>query len=162
MENPQVIVRPASCGELARINEIRAYVHGLHAAGRPDVFHPDFCRELEQILYQRFEMENWSILAAVLEGQVVGFASVELVDRPATPYCLARRFYHVEEFGVDPAYHRRGVATALVEYMKRDAARRGYSKLELDVWEFNGGAVAFYEDVGFTTYRRHMELYVEE
>lgn len=162
MENPEVMVRPASYEELARINELRCFVNELHASGRPDIFRPGFCRELEQMLYERHQQENWSILAAVLDGQVVGFASVEYVDRPGSPYCLARRLYHLEEFGVDPAYHRRGVATALMEYMKQDAAQRGYPRIELDVWEFNRGATAFYEAAGFITYRRHMELNVEE
>lgn len=162
MENQNVLVRPADYEELARINEIRRYVNDVHVAGRPDTFRPGFCRELEQILYTRFETENWNILAAVLDGRVVGFASVEYLDRPESPYNLARRMYHVEEFGVDPAFHRMGVATALVAYMKQDAARRGYPRIELDMWEFNQGTLAFYENVGFQTYRRYMELWVEK
>ena len=31
-------------------------------------------------------------------------------------------------------------------------------KLELDMWEFNDGALKFYESVGFITYRRFMEF----
>jgi hypothetical protein len=30
------------------------------------------------------------------------------------------------------------------------------------MWEFNDGAMAFYESVGFNTFRRYMESYVEE
>lgn len=162
MENSLVTVRPAAFEELARVNEIRRYVNEVHVAGRPDTFRPGFCRELEQVLYRRFEAENWNILVAVLDGQIAGFAAVEYLDRPESPYNLGRKMYHVEEFGVDPAFHRRGVATALVEYMKRDAAERGYPRIELDMWEFNRGALAFYEHVGFTTYRRYLELKVEE
>ena len=92
---------------------------------------------------------------------MVGFASVEYQDRPESPYCKARRLYHVEEFGVDPTRRRQGVATALVAYMKQDAARRGFPRIELDVWEFNRGAVRFYEAAGFETYRRHMEINLE-
>ena len=29
------------------------------------------------------------------------------------------------------------------------------------MWEFNQGALAFYENAGFTTYRRFMELWVD-
>ena len=162
MENQKVLVRPADYEELARINEIRRYVNDVHVAGRPDTFRPGFCQELEQVLYRRFETENWNILAAVVDGKIAGFASVEYLDRPESPYNLARKMYHVEEFGVDPAFHRKGVATALVEYMKRDAAQRGYPRIELDMWEFNQGALAFYENVGFQTYRRYMELWVKE
>lgn len=162
MENSTVTVRPAAFEELPRINEIRAYVNDVHVAGRPDTFRPGFCEALQQILYKRYETPNWTILAAVLEGQIVGFATVEYLDRPESPYNLARKMYHVEEFGVAPGFQRRGVATALVEYMKRDAAQRGYPRIELDMWEFNQGALAFYEAVGFQTYRRYMELWVEE
>lgn len=161
MENAAITVRPAAYEELARVNEIRRYVNDVHVAGRPDIFRPGFSRELEQILYQRFETENWDILVAVLDGKIAGFASVEYLDKPESPYNLARKMYHVEEFGVDPAFHRKGAATALVEYMKRDAARRGYPKIELDMWEFNQGALAFYENAGFATYRRYLELKVE-
>ena len=160
MEDCLITVRLAAFEELARVNEIRRYVNDVHVAGRPDTFRPGFCRELEQILYQRFEAENWNVLVAESEGQIAGFATVEYLDRPESPYNLARKMYHVEEFGVDPGFHRRGVATALVEYMKRDAAQRGFARLELDMWEFNQGALAFYENVGFTTYRRHLELWV--
>ena len=161
MENERITVRPAASEELARVNEIRRYVNDVHVAGRPDTFRPGFSRELEQILYKRFETENWNILVAVLDGQIIGFASVEYLDRPESPYNLARKMYHVEEFGVDPNFHRKGAASALVEYMKRDAAQRGYPRIELDMWEFNQGALAFYENVGFQTYRRYMELWVE-
>lgn len=161
MENQQILVRLATFEELPRVNEIRRYVNDVHVAGRPDTFRPGFSRELEQVLYRRFEAENWNILVAVLDGEIAGFASVEYLDRPESPYNRARKMYHVEEFGVDPAFHRRGAATALVEYMKRDAAQRGYPRIELDMWEFNQGALAFYENVGFTTYRRYMELWVD-
>jgi len=59
---------------------------------------------------------------------------------------------------VAPAHRRKGVATALVEYMKADAKARGFARIELDVWSFNEGALAFYETTGFTTYRRYMEI----
>ena len=88
---------------------------------------------------------------------------LRLIDDHAVQLVLnrARKMYHVEEFGVHPDFHRQGAATALVEYMKKDAAERGYPRIELDMWEFNQGALAFYENAGFTTYRRFMELWVD-
>ena len=41
-------------------------------------------------------------------------------------------------------------------------ARRGFTRIELDLWEFNRDALKFYEAAGFSTYRRHMELWLEE
>ena len=50
-----------------------------------------------------------------------------------------------------------GVASAIIKFAREDAARRGFPKLELDMWEFNEGALAFYESAGFSTFRRYME-----
>lgn len=159
MEN--IMVRPAAFQELERVNEIRRYVNDVHVAGRPDIFRPGFCRELEDAVYQWFAREDRNILVAVLDGEVCGFASVEYLDRPESPYNLARKMYRVEEIGVAPPFQRRGVASALVKYMKADAARWGCPKIELDVWEFNQNALAFYERAGFVPYRRYLELPVE-
>ena len=59
---------------------------------------------------------------------------------------------------MDEAYRRKGAASALIAYMKDDAKAKGLNKIELDVWEFNEGALAFYEAAGFTAYRRYMEM----
>lgn len=40
----------------------------------------------------------------------------------------------------------------IIRYAKRE---------ELDMWEFNDGALAFYESAGLKTYRRYRECYVE-
>ena len=69
MEQGGILVRPARFQELARVNEMRAFVNDVHVAGRPDTFRPGFCRELEQILYKRFEAETWNILVALLDGE---------------------------------------------------------------------------------------------
>jgi len=34
----------------------------------------------------------------------------------------------------------------------------GFDRIELNMWEFNEGALRFYESVGFKTYRRYMEF----
>lgn len=48
--------------------------------------------------------------------------------------------------------------TVLVAFCTEEAKKKGFSKMELDVWEFNEDARKFYKAVGFQTYRRYMEL----
>ena len=50
------------------------------------------------------------------------------------------------------------MATKLIDFIKEYARAQGFQKLELNMWEFNQDALAFYETVGFSTYRRYMEL----
>ena len=44
--------------------------------------------------------------------------------------------------------------------LTEEAKEKGFSKMELDVWEFNEDAREFYKAAGFQTYRRYMELNV--
>ena len=78
--------------------------------------------------------------------------------KPENPYKLEDHYLDVDEFGVAEAWRRRGVGTALIEFCKAVARERGFPRLELNMWEFNQGALAFYEAAGFTTYRRYMEI----
>ena len=155
-----ITIRPALWDELERVNELRRMVNDVHVSGRPDIFRPGFAAELQERVYSLYDSGEAVILAALIDEVICGFAIVNVISRPLSPYNLARRYYHVEEFGVDEAYRRRGVASALVEYMKNDAKRQGLDKIELDVWAFNESALAFYKAAGFTTYRRYMEMNV--
>ena len=64
----------------------------------------------------------------------------------------------LKEFGVDENFRRMGVATKLINFCKQEAKNRGVDRLELDVWEFNEGAMKFYDSVGFKTYREYKEM----
>ena len=140
----EIRIRPASEADLPAVNRLRAQVNEVHVQGRPDIFKPGFGQDIQDRLAQRFADEEGGVLVAEADGQIAGFAMVQYIHRPESPYNLPRDYYQVEEFGVDPAWPRQGVATAL------------------DMWEFNQGALAFYESAGFRTYRRYMELNTEE
>ncbi|MBE6935899.1 MAG: GNAT family N-acetyltransferase [Ruminococcaceae bacterium] len=151
------MVRIATIEDLPRVNELRQQVNDLHVAGRPHHFKAGFPEELQEHAKVYLE-ENHDILVAEREGVICGFACVSYVERAETPYSYARRYYEIEEFGVDPAYHRQGVATELFAYMKEEARTRDFERIELNMWEFNASALAFYEAMGMKTYRRYLEL----
>ena len=152
------MVRFARQEDLERVNELRKEVNELHVNGRPDIFKGGFGEEIKNYIYNVWSADNKDILVAEREGIICGFACVQYVDRPESPYMKERKFYDIDEFGVDEKFRRQGVATELVEFAKEDAKNRGFEKIELNMWEFNEEALAFYEAVGFKTYRRYMEL----
>ena len=67
----------------------------------------------------------------------------------------------IDEFGVDEAYRRKGLAREMISFIRDYTKEKGIKRLEMNVWDFNQGAIAFYEEAGFTTYRRHMEMFLE-
>ncbi len=155
-----VIVRLAREDELDRINALRRQVNDLHVAGKPEVFKPGFPKELQDFIHTIWNDPEQEIVVAEREGFLCGFAVLHHVDKPENPFMYERDFLDIDEFCVDEAYRRTGVGTELMAFVSTWARENGFSKIELNMWEFNRDALQFYEAVGFTTYRRYMELFL--
>lgn len=153
-----MLVRFARESDLAAVNRLRRQVNELHVAGKPEVFKPGFCKELEEYVFVVLRDPDKDLVVAEQDGVICGFAILHAVVRPETPYMKERRYLDVDEFCVDAACRRQGVGTALVGFLSELGRARGYERLELNMWEFNRDALAFYEAVGFSTYRRYMEM----
>ena len=151
-------VRFAERDELDKVNVLRRQVNDLHVAVRPDVFKPGFCDELRDYVYAIWDDPQKKIVVAELEGEICGFAVLNHIVRPETPFMFERDFLDIDEFCVDERFRRRGVASAIICFVRDYAKGRGYSRLELNIWAFNRDALSFYEAAGFTTYRRYMEI----
>ena len=151
-------VRFAQENELGRVNELRRQVNALHAAGRPDIFKPGFSQELRDIIGVIRDDPDKGIVVAEQAGTVCGYAVLHHVRRPENPFKLAQEYLDIDEFGVDEAFRRQGIAMAMIDFIRAYAAEKGFRRVELNMWEFNRDALAFYEAVGFSTYRRYMEM----
>ena len=151
-------VRFAKENELDHINELRKQVNDLHVKGKPDVFKPGFSDELRDFINVIWNDTEQEIVVAVTDGTICGFAIIHHINKPENPFMKERDFLDIDEFCVDEAYRRKGVATDLITFIKGYAKEKGFHRIELNMWEFNRGALAFYESVGFETYRRYMEI----
>ena len=157
-EKAQLIIRFAMEDELDRVNELRRQVNDVHVAGRPETFRSGFSDELRDHIHTIWNDPRQEIVVAESQGEICGFASLNHVTLPENPYMSERDYLDVNEFGVDEKHRRQGVASALIGFIREYAKEKGFRRIELNMWEFNRGALAFYEAAGFTTYRRYMEL----
>ena len=153
-----VAVRFAREEDLSAVNELRRQVNDLHVTGKPDVFKPGFCSELRDYLFSIRNDPNQEIVVAEADGKVCGFAVLHHINRPENPFMFERDFLDIDEFGVDAAFRRRGIASAMIRFIRKYTREKGFKRLELNMWEFNRGALAFYEAAGFKTFRRYMEI----
>ncbi len=143
----------------AAVNALRREVNDLHVQGRPDIFKPGFGPVIRDHVDVYLNTENGYAAVEERDGQIAGMVLVDYIDRPESPYNLARRFVHIAEICVDHRFRRCGVGRRLMEFVKADAREKGYPRIELDVWAFND-ALSFYEAEGFTTFRRYLEFNV--
>lgn len=158
IQTDKIKIRFAKKSELPEVNRIRKQVHKLHAEGRPDVFRRKFGRKLAEHVYEFFGGEMSKIVVAKKDGKIVGFALIEVIHKPRSPYNKSRIYLKVTELGVDKKRKRQGIGRALIDFIKNYASANGFDTVELDVWEFNRVALRFYESMGFSTYRRFLEL----
>jgi len=156
-----MIFRSATRDDLPRVNELREQVSLLHAAARPDMFKPGFPKEVADFLCNMFDADNKHILVAEMDGRIVAFACLAEMEVAGTVYRPGRRFLEIDEFGVDEALHRQGIGRSFFTGIRQFAKGKGFDRIELNMWEFNENALKFYEAIGFTTYRRYMEMPID-
>ncbi|MCR5221365.1 MAG: GNAT family N-acetyltransferase [Lachnospiraceae bacterium] len=153
-----MIVRFAKENELTGINELRRQLHEIHTEGKPEVFKSGFPDELRDHIYTIWNDPEQEIVVADCDGSICGFAVLNHILKPETPYMYERDYLDIDEFCVDKAYRRQNVATKMISFIKDYARDQGFGRIELNMWEFNCEALDFYEAVGFHTHRRYMEM----
>ena len=147
-------IRFAKESELDQINSLRKQVNDLHAKGRPDIFRQGFPGELQDHIHEIWADPLRRIVVCEERGGICAYAVLHRILKPETPFMLERACLEIDEFGVDAACRRQGIATEMIEFVRDHARREGFDRIELNMWEFNRGALACYEALGFSTYRR--------
>lgn len=155
-----MIVRFAMENELGRVNELRKQVNDIHVEGKPEVFKPGFGEELRDFVNVIWNDPEQEIVVAEDDGVICGFAVLHHINKPENPFMKERDFIDIDEFCVDKDHRRKGAASAMVSFIKEFAKEKGFSRIELNMWEFNQDALAFYEAAGFKTFRRYMEMMI--
>ncbi len=150
-------VRLAKEQDMGQINELRRQVNNLHTEGRPDMFKPGFGKDIQEYLQVIQNDPERVIVVAELNGKITGFAVLHHIRKPENPFMYERDYLDIDEFGVDCGHRRQGIGSAMMEFIREFAREKGFRRIELNMWEFNQGALAFYEAAGFVTYRRYME-----
>src|SRR5574344_2123183 len=95
------MIRFAEKQDLYKVNELRKQVNDVHAEGRPDIFKSGFHEELSDYIYTIWADENQKIVVADLDGEICGFAVINIISKAENPFTYARRYLDIDEFGVD-------------------------------------------------------------
>ncbi|MDE7194822.1 MAG: GNAT family N-acetyltransferase [Oscillospiraceae bacterium] len=85
-------------------------------------------------------------------GRIAGCAYLGDFEEMERPECFDKSVRKLGEFSrvaVRREYHRRGIARELLEYLIKEAPKRGYDGLALLVGTENHNAMALYEKLGF-------------
>ena len=158
-------IRPAAASDFERLCKLFEELDEFHRRGRPDLFvKPDGpAREFAEIETLIAGPES-TILVAEDSAfpHLIGLAAIRIRQTPALPVQPSRRIAEVTNLGVAKHARRHGVGRALMREARAWAVQQGVAAMELGVHEFNAGAIAFYEALGFRTVTRRLSARLTE
>ena len=149
-----VTIRTAVDADLGALIKLNAQVQKLHAQVYPTDFKSSTDEgEVRDFLASVMRQTDHTILLALVDGAVVGYAWFEIQDRPQTPFTWAKKTAFLHHICVDSGHRRLGVGSALITRVEEQALAAGIGEVALDMWSLNDTAQVFFESRGFETYR---------
>lgn len=151
------VVREMRKDDVDRVRELYDELDRLHSDGLPWLF-----RELEDsarpamFFEEKLVGRDSMILVAELSGVVVGFAYVVMRSAPPVAVVRPRRWGELVDLHVADAYRLRGAGSRLLSEVEQWVLAAGGDSVELNVYDFNRGAVAFFRSVGFHPLARQL------
>jgi len=156
MPVPATTIREATLEDYPRLHDVLTSTLHFHAQDQPDVFRQDGTPPpLREVVAALLEEGRGVVFIAENGGAVVGFLTIRRVQADQ-PFQVPRRHGAIDHVGVAPAWRCRGIGRALLTKAHDWARAEGLSRVQLNVWEFNRGAIALYESLGYTTFSRNM------
>jgi len=158
----EIIIRNARETDYAALCRLWDEVDLLHRQRLPAIFRPPDGPVRERDYYLGLLAdENVAIFLAEQAGEPVGFVHVLEARSWDLPILVPRRFAIIDNLVVTGRSRRQGIGRLLMEEAEDWARQRGLTTVELTVYEFNRGAFALYEQMGYETLHRRMSKKLE-
>ncbi len=143
-------IRPAVDGDHAQLRDLFDELDAFHRNARPDIFRKSAgdARSRDDIL-ALIAGDGGTILVADSGGSLLGLAVALLRSPRSHPLLVARKVVEIDNVVVRQAAQRQGIGRRLVLACVAWARQRGADDVEVGVHDFNSGAIAFYEAMGF-------------
>ena len=167
-----MLIRPAKKDDIDGLLTLLHEVLEVHAKEYPKIFIPGTTKYSKEDLLHLIENgppglsrgskmeedDKTLILVAEEDGKIIGHAFIKLLDSPETRNTYAARILYIDDICVDEEYRGRHVAKSLFEHVLEYAKKEGFDRIELNVWEKNETARAFYESLSMKPLKTTMYL----
>jgi len=143
-------IRQATSADALYLSSLSMDVQRLHVEHHPRVFKVPLSEDFAVSFFEEMLADPAvRIFIAEENERAVGYLVCKLVERAENPFTFARRWLHIDQISVRPAAHGQGVGRALMQQAERLANEWKVQKIQLDSWDFNLNAHAFFEHLGF-------------
>ena len=153
----EITIRKATPDDYCALCELFNEVDALHRDSLPRIFQQPkgAAREADYYLGLLTD-DNTVILAAEAGEDILGYVHAIVRDAPVFPVFVPRRYAVVDSVVVKSAFKNQGIGRRLMDQAQAWAIAHGATSIELNVYEFNETAIAFYDGLGYRTLSRKM------
>ncbi len=152
-----VQIRRATAEDYEALCRLFDEVDALHRDHLPELFRkPDGPVREPAYFLGLVADESVGLFVAEAGDRLVGFVCAAIKNAPPVPIFVPRCFAVVDTLGVTADFQRQGIGRMLMDAVEGWAVAEGADSIELNVHEFNQGAIAFYEELGYETASRRM------
>jgi ribosomal protein S18 acetylase RimI-like enzyme len=149
-----ITIRNAVDADLDALIRLNAQMQRLHARAYPADFKSLTDEgEVREFLVSAMRQTGHTILLAQVDCAIVGYAWIEIQDRPQTPFTWPKKRVFLHHICVDSGHRRLGVGSALITRVEERTLAGGIGEVALDMWSLNDTAQAFFKSCGMETYR---------
>ena len=150
-------IRKATINDYSAVCEVYEEIDTQHRDQLPHIFRKPHGPAREKDYFSGLiDDERVGFFVAEVQGAIVGFGHVVLVHSHEFPILVPRDYAVVDCIAIKAGFQHQGLGKALMTKMYEWAAANGASEIDLNVYEFNQGAIAFYERLGYHTLSRKM------
>lgn len=153
----EIIVRKARIDDYNTLCELFDEIDALHRHHLPHLFQkPNSAAREQDYLSEQITDEDIGLFVAEAGKELIGLVHAVIIETPDFPVFVPRRYASVNNIVVKAGFQNHGIGKLLIEKIQAWAVAKGATSLELNVYEFNETAIAFYEKVGFQSVSRKM------
>jgi ribosomal protein S18 acetylase RimI-like enzyme len=155
----EVTIRKAKISDNANVLRLLKQIAELHHLGRPDIFKSNTKKYSKEDFAEILKDENKPVFVAVDENDnILGYVFCMVINYKGPAVFNDYHSLYIDDFCVDERMRGQNIGKKLFNAVKIYAKEIGVYNIDLNVWEFNKGAINFYEKCGFETQRRRMEI----
>ncbi len=151
-----ILVREARSADRKELSKIFSELLAHHNEALPEMFRiaGGAPRKKDAINFMLSDTSG-ALFVAECHGNIIGFIDVIIKEPQDTAITARRRYAEVHGVAVTSRYRRCGAGRLLMEKAEQWALRQKLAHIELHVWDFNKGAIAFYQSLGYSV-RSHI------
>lgn len=134
--------------------------HEIHQENREDVFSDLNLDFINKQLNHSFKDDDSYIFVVedIEKKKIVGFALSKIHITFNIPLLKSSSYLFIDNFIINKEYRNKGVGKILFASIKNFCLLKELDNIQLNVWNFNEGAIKFYKDLGFSTSKKRLEL----